>query len=582
MSKQKQKQNQKQKSHTLTFDGFRGMDYRLMRTNNQVAADTFNFRILSNGSLEKRPGYRILADLGNTIRAFYTSMANGRSVIYVLVKSSFYSVDLFTGNKSLLGTVTTTSGNACIFSFNSVLYLMDGVDCYVYRGNGLSLVGGYVPLIGKDWTNNYVGEPYEPKNILTRRARISYVVSHDAPSIFMCTGEPVESVQAVYRNGILLDPADYYIDEEFETINVKGSDAGDRLEIYMTMKNSSAELLSFFLSCTRSIMFGGTNNHRLFFWGGRDSARIFCTSYVTAAQKAASAKHNVANNDFYVPEGYQFSVGSGGAAVQGCACHYDRLLIFTETDTWMATHNASGLDEFSLTPINLEIGCAAPDGVASVGNHPISLGRHSLYQWYQESDVINRCNARRVSEEIDGFLLPQDYANSALYYNLYQNELWFYNKETGVVWIRNLSNGYWYQFFGIYADRFFDADGRVGFVKGSLLYVFDDTRYYDQDSPTTTQSIHASYSVFSDFGTDDSKNLARLSLHCETGGGEMYFAFLEDGVKDLFYPLFSNVPPTYLQINQRITSGRFRFGKITLSAPGGGRPIVHSMTLQTR
>ncbi len=574
---------QPNKKPTLSLDGFRGVDHRADHKDGRVASDLINFRIREDGSLEKRPGYRLLADLGGPVRAFFTRNAEGKEIAYALVQSTLYAVDLLTGEKSVLGTVATHDGDACFFFYKSLLYLMDEKDIYIYENGTLSPAVGYVPLIGKDWVNDYVGEPYEPKNILTRRARISYVVSESRPSIFMCTGEPVESVDIVYRNGVLVDPEDYYIDEGFQTINVIGSDKGDRLEIYMTMKNGHEERRKLFLTSNRSTVFGGMEDYRLFFWDCDDPSLIFCSSFVPREQVLSSARYGGNGNDIYIPVGYEFRVGAVEHRIQGCASHYERLLIFTENDTWMASSDVSGVSELSLSAINTEIGCAPLDGVAAVGNTPISIGRNSLYQWHQESDLPDRCNAKRMSEAIDGLFSLPDYRNSGLYYDRYRNELWFFNRETGVVWIRNLTCQDWFRFTGIFADQLFDAGGQVGFLREGALYVFDDTAYTDWRSDGDSAPIEAKYvGALTDFDCPDKKNLSALTLRGDGGGGSLFLTFSEDGEREVSYPLFEGETASHLVLKKRLSSGRFRYGRLTLTAPNEGRPVIHSLTLHTR
>ena len=569
-------------SPSLILDGFRGVDHRFTHTDGQVAADLINFRIRDDRSLEKRPGFRFLADLGSPIRAFYKVISGGEECAYILAGNTVYSVNLVTGDKTVLGTVETDSGSGCFFFCNNVPYLSDGLDLYLYNGTEFLPAEGYVPLIGKDWENDFVGEPYEPMNILTRRVRISYRVSTETPSIFMCAGRPIESVQAVYRNGIAVDPEQYYIDELFQSVNVKGTRPGDQLEIYLTFVSACEELRQLFLSAKNAILFGGTNNHRLFFWGCDDPSVMFCSAYVSNEQLAASSLHNDSANDLYIPAGYEFRMGAMGHPIQGCACHYDRLLIFTECDAWMASADASGLEEFSLTVINTELGCASRDGVAAVGNYPVTLGRHSVYQWRQESDVPDRCNADRISQEIDGILSPEEYVQSGLYYAPYQNELWFYNRNSGTVWVRNLSGGNWYRFTGIHADQFFDAGGAVGFYRGSGLYVFDDSLDSDRVSETDLRPISASYvGSLADFGTETYKNLAAVTLWGD-GSGALSMAFEREGGKEAEVLLLEQEAPAHRIRRKRISSGRFRYGRIKLSAPPGGRQVIHRLSLHTR
>ena len=71
--------NQKRNNLSVSFDGFRGIDCRRNHTGETVASDVVNFRIRSDGSLEKRNGYRLLTDMEGVIRAFHSEAANGRA-----------------------------------------------------------------------------------------------------------------------------------------------------------------------------------------------------------------------------------------------------------------------------------------------------------------------------------------------------------------------------------------------------------------------------------------------------------------------------------------------------------------------
>ncbi len=574
------KSNQKP---TLSLKGFRGVDRRANHTDGGVASDLVNFRIRTDGSLEKRYGFRLLTALGAPIRAFYKKISEGEEIGYALAGNTLFAVNLLTADKEILGTVATSSGKACIFFYKSLLYLLDEQSIYVLENGSLSSVDGYVPLIGKDWPNDYVGEPYEPRNILTRRARISYVVSNTSPSIFMCTGEPVESVDAVWRNGVLLPPENYYIDEGFQTVNVLGTGKGDRLEIYLTMKSHHEDLRRLLLTATRSTLFGGLENYRLFFWGCDDPSMIFCTSFVPKDQALSSSRHGGNANDLYFPAGYEFHVGAEEHRIQGCVPHYDRLLIFTENDTWMAKADVSGFSELSLTAINNEIGCASFDGVASVGNDPISVGKNSLYRWHQQADIPDRCNALRVSEEIDSALTLDKYRNTGLYYDRHRDELWFFHRESGEAWICNLSARNWFRFTGIYAEQMFDAGGEVGFLRDQAIFVFEKTAYTDWKSGGGQAYIEARYTgALTDFGSPDCKNLSQLIMRGDVGGGPLYLFFLIDQKKELSYLLFPKGHTPHFTLRKRLSSPRFRYGRVSILAPDIGRPVIHGMTLHTR
>ena len=571
----------KQKNFSVDFNGFGGIDCQASHSGKPVASDIVNFRIRADGSLEKRYGYRLLTDVGGTIRAFHSTLLDGAYIGYVLAGNTFSILDFSTGALSAVGTVGTDQGKACLFYYDGELYLSDSQTLYRYRDGALTQAVGYVPLVGKDWPNDEVGEPFEPRNLLNRHARISYVIG-EIPTIFLCTQYPVESVQAVYVNGIQISEERYSIDTKFTTVNVLDLAAGDRVEVHLTYaENENATLLSEFLSCQRSILFGTSTNNRLFFWDGDRSHTVFCSSHVSSTDLAASQRHFPDSDGLYLPRGHEFRVGDGRYQLQGATRHYDRLLLFTEGDAWMAKHDTSGQEEFPTVSINSDIGCASKNGVILTENTPITLGQHTVWQWTDETDEMSRCNASSLSAAIDAKLSKEEFTRSGLHFNRAERELWLHDPVTGNVWIYNFINRAWYRFSGIYADRLFDADGTVGFVRRQKIYLFDRSAVRDYDDDGAGRAIHAQYvSGLLDFGTERMKNLSCLVLRGDMDGGTLTVAVSGNGIRQESCILAGGGEHTVLR--RRLPSGRFRYASVRLSAYGDERQVIHSLTLHTR
>jgi hypothetical protein len=140
------------------------------------------------------------------------------------------------------------------------------------REDGASYPHGYVPLVGKDWSDGVVGEPYEARNLLTSRARISYLMS-ELPSSVICTDAPIGSIQAVIRNGEVLPESGYTVGSTRTTVTVKDSSAGDRITLYFTYRDST-DGVSDLMSCTHAEVFGGAFGSRPFLWGGEDGTLV--------------------------------------------------------------------------------------------------------------------------------------------------------------------------------------------------------------------------------------------------------------------------------------------------------------------
>ncbi len=579
-------QKPKQNKPSVVFNGFGGIDSRAGHTDINHAKNIVNFRIGEDGSLEKRFGYRFLTDLGGTLRSFITGMINGTFRGYALTDNTLYAVDLTNGEKTVLGTVNTSVGPACLFFYSGTLFLMDGEAIYSYANGSFRSCVGYVPLIGKDWACNEAGEPYEPKNILNRHVRISYIVD-DPPSPFLYTGSGVASIEAVYRNGILMDPENYAFDSFLNVIHITSTSyfAGDRLEVHFTYESGEEEEFARFVQNTDAILFGTSNNNRLFFWGPSQGSTMFCSAYVSQNDLKESQKHYPDSNELYIPEMFSFTVGDGSADIQGALRHYDRLLIFTDRDAWMASADASGREEFPSSGINSDIGCGSYRGIAMAQNSPITVGRNTVWRWTNETAEFSKCNAYSISRPIDSKIPPEAFASMSVYYNARYNELWLSRPHEGIIYICNLSSNNWYSYNGIYGDHFFDADGITGFLQGSKLFLLDPS--LNEDHNENGESIpYSAYfeSLPLDFGTEKKKNLSRLILSADFDGGELTVTVSAPNTADVVCSISDQQVgnDSHCIVDRRLNSGRFRHATLRIQADGSSRPVIHTMELQTR
>lgn len=574
--------NQRTKSSpTLSFDGFGGVDKTRGHSDPASAAEILNFRVRKDGSLQKRCGYRLLADVGAPIRSHWSGKMGGQSYLFLSTDDTVLSVDPVSGELRTVAPLPTPSEAAVFFFYRNALYLLNGERFYRVTEDALTEVNGYVPLLGKDWNNRAVGEIYEPRNILTRRARISYIISSPV-SMFLALPDELESVERVEINGEEIDPERYRYDTNFKTVNVTELNADDRVTIYVTFANGYPRLFRELCSCRFSTTFGGPTSNRLFFWGGEASTTMFSSAYVRQERVEEAQRYDPDCSPLYFPPGFEFTVGEGRHPVQGAQRHYDRLLIFTEGDTWIANSESSGLDDFPTFGINACIGCASPHGTALAENDPVTVGEYAVWQWSGETDRLSERNAIRLSDAIDPLLAPVDYLTAQLYYNRRENELWMNLPLRDEVWICQLGRRQWYRFGGIRADLFFDLGSDVAFLREDKVFVFDETLSADLETPTEEKPILASYvSTVSDFGTEEKKNLSRLTLRGDLGGATLTLTFSANGIEDVECVL-SGRGGTHDVLERRLSSGSFRCGSVRITSEDDRRPVIHSLILSTR
>ena len=567
----------------LTLDGFRGINRRA-KHDEPYASDIVNFRIRSDGSLEKRCGYRPLVSLRKTPRAWIVSSENGTPMGYALLDDEVVSVDLSTGAISNLGFVNTEDGPACFFFDRGTLYLTDGEDLYAYDAEDFVPCYGYVPLLGKDWKNNEVGPIHEPKNVLNRHVRITYRIA-DPPSGFLCVGEPIESVEAVYQNGRLLSADEYYIDDACNSVNVYTQPLeGYCLTVYVTLKADLSQKKDLLCQATNALLFGDADNHRLFLWGMEDyPATVFCSDFVSEKDLEESKKHYPKSDLAYFPKGFDFVVGDGKHKLQNAVRQQDRLLFFTEGEAWMSQADTSGAKDFPTVCVHPSIGCATDGGATLAGNDPVSVGDFTVWRWEKDSDHTGGYHGVSLSAPIDESIDPQEYSKLRVFYDFRENELWLFHPQSGNIRICHLPSGNWYRFEGISADCFFHAKDTTGFRKGNELYLFDRTLKEDQKSDGSTVPIHAVYqSGFLDFGTAERKNLSHLALLGDTDGGTVSVSFHGDECATVSCELSAeDTEPPHILL-RRIASGRFRTASFTLNAPDGCRQVIRRLELYTR
>ena len=575
--------SEKKKTKKVALAGFGGVDHTGRHCDVFSARNIENFRILNDGSLEKRSGYRPIAYLGYPIRAVYGCNVSGEYKLFVLIADSVYTIDSEGHISPSIGSVGTVEGSACFFFFRQRLYLIDGEEFYEYTGEGFTAVSGYVPLVAKDWTNSLIGEVNEPRNILTRHARATYIIS-DPPSVFMCVGEPVESVEAVYVNDALMPEDVYSISDRFNTINVKGLYAGDRVEIHFTYRNGFDALFKRLCASTSSALFGGIGSNRLFLCGSSGSGTVFCTKNVSAADLAASQAHYPESGSLYFPIGYEFDAGDGIAQVQAIVRQYERLVIFTENDVWMVTPDEEGGDIASTTSVNGRIGCPASMGAALSDNQPVSIGYRSVFSWSTGSS--SKCDAVNISHPIDSELGEEFLRSCGIFYDVTRNELWLYSKVLPLIWIYNTSRKAWYKFTGIRADYVLDLNGSVAFIKDGCLYLFDNGCDRDTDLIDGTEVAHAVTAVYStnhsDLGAFGNKNLSAIILSADLGDEELSVDIEAYPDRMREYTVYSSDAGDHSDIRLRCPMERLDRASVSITACGLGRPKIHSLTLETR
>ncbi|MBO5416934.1 MAG: hypothetical protein J6A83_09950 [Clostridia bacterium] len=567
---------------SFEYQGFEGIDRGSPAGGGGGATDILNYRILSDGSLQKRREYRYLSGFSEPVRAFLSGETNGSFAAYALAGNKLYSVDMSSGEQTEIAEVGTSEGGASLFFYMNRLYIADGADIYMLGDSGIVPVMGYVPLLGDNWGSTYPGKINEPLNTLNPRARITYTVT-DENSIFLSTLYKPFALDRLYHNGEEVAPEDYLLDERLCTISMAGLKIGDRLEAHLIFDRPVTERERV-VTNTQACVFGGISNSRVFMWNGEKKNLMFCTRVTTAESLRESVRIYGDNGDLYFPLDYEFTVGDGRYGISTVGRHLDRLLIFTEGETWMADSDSCGVEDFPVMRINTDNGCRVRYGVARCGNDPVNVGREHIMRLTSNTDELEDCNAYVISHGIAELLPKGFFENASVYEDKRHGEVLFSGGENGDGRVFVYGNGgkSWYIYDNIPARLFFEAPDGLGFLSKDKLYIFDDSLSEDIGEDGEARKISAYYEgQLLDFGYPfESKRLMRSDLRADTEGENVKISLVSD--KGIGESALISGERGISSHSIRMNCGRFTDLKMRISSSADAAQRIYALTLTVK
>ncbi len=550
------------------------------------ASDCANFRILPDGSLEKREGYVPLMTLRKEPRAFWSGFFDGEETTLALMGDGVYKVDFENSSETLIGRIETSEGGAEFFFCDGRLFLSDGKEFYVYDGAEFNAAYGYIPLYAVNLSEKGEGAIYEDINYLSDMVRLHFSISSAVNKLhteLKCT----EIISAVCEGREYADKME--ITDEGKTLSCIGSllfTSGS--QIYVTVRLAPEEISRERLtSCRRGTAYGGSDDARMLLYCGTDPSEVFVSKRVSAIALSESRVANPEAEPFYFPHCDVIRVSYGRYPVTGLCRHYDRLLVFTTNETWLCDLTKKDTDYPYIIPMNSGVGCLSERGAVLGGNNPYTLSEGGIYRWETGDDERDECNAFCISGAINAMLSPSFFRHGSAYYNRAENELWFADtdSEEQNVFVYLPDSGKWFRFSGIPADFFFSYGGRTAMIYGKYVFVFDIESNYDVGAGGgVREEIYAFYeSNTYDFDIPEySKHLKRVLAKAECAGDSLTLEFLCDrgGRKLIAIEDSGSDSVKYKSaLDAKIDIGRFKSMHYRIEAAGNGRAKVSSLTL---
>ena len=265
--------------------------------------------------------------------------------------------------------------------------------------------------------------------------------------------------------------------------------------------------------------------------------------------------------------------------------HYDRMLIFTEDDTWMVAEPAADGEPLNAIAVNSGYGCTSDYGALMLGNDPISVSDGAILKWTSDTDELNECNAYSISQEIEARLDASFFENAVIFADKKSGELYFSDptNDDGTLWIYSSRAKTWYKYDGIGAEFLLDINGKIAFSKENTLYIFEDSAEADVLATGEEREIKAYFeSLPQDFSSaENTKRLCGMSLDAQMEDSSLCVEYISKG-KVIASSKTCADGSCEKHEKRRLNSPRFNCLSLRLTSEGKGKVKIYSTGVWTK
>ena len=552
---------------TLKISSFGGIrDHAGLTSEN--AYDMRNFRILSDGSLEKRCGFSKRYSLGGAVRGIWEGTLSGETYFFAVAGAQIYRLGPDDTSPQAIYTLPTTAGNVSFAFYRENLYLLDGQTLLIFRASSQSftVAEGYTPLYGQNWHPTELGEINEPLNLIQNKIRIHYLNTNGS-TVFNLpfTTEKISSVKINGSSTTLYSFTPY---TSSFTIPSSLATVGS-VEVTAT-PDSIFSRRATVLEAANAVVYQ-TPHHQVFMsFGDSLGYSIYRSAVVTDEMLDACLLSCASADPLYIPKDHAFSVGSTQHPVRALCQYEDQMLVFNDENVWTIRYTGNETEDAEILPLRSGLGCASEKGVGMCGEFPVAISESGIVQLEFSSGNSDFCQTELISGEIEKRFDSTFLTRAILFWHRAKNELWLRDPldTEGLVWIRDMERKLWFSFDGIHANRFFETDGSVGFsTDDGNIFVFDET--LDTDNGVAVSAYYQSH--FLGFSKPEfAKRAIRLSL-CSQTKGSTVTALVETERAEKSFALNGKNSDAPSFFDRRLAIGRFRFLRFRLSADGAAR-----------
>ena len=532
-----------------------------------------NFRIASDGSLEKRTGTKTLFDMGTRIRGLWQGSLDGKD--YLVAVAGNYTYVRLPGSDELTqkNRLNTSTGKVSFAVYRQTLLLFDGNSVYRFATsiNTFIFTYGYAPLYGDGWHPIQKGPVNEQLNALSARIRIRYDNSVGSTEFFLPFA--AQTINRVEVDGTVVTPT---FTARTNTFTIPQQYAHGTLTVSLTLI-SSYDHREMVAELPYSFLYAGSRE-TLLVYGGASSCQLAYTAPVSDEQLAESNRFFSTSTEIplYFPLDHFFSLADAAHPIHAVFRDRDRAIAMNDRFTWALEFSGDQLISY---PLEGGIGCASSGGVAICGGHPVIVQAGGVFRLKFPSGESDVCVAESISQEITELIPASVLQNGILAWFPGRDELWLRDPlegEEGLVWVYKRQRKEWYCFDGLFISDFYELDGTVGFttINGKILLP-DETSYTDSGTPITAAYL----SHFFALSTPETTKRALRTTVCADTGGQQLLIITETDTRSRPFTVQSTEPgiPKFFEAN--INLGRFRFLRFALRLSGNSPARIYRLSI---
>ncbi len=562
--------NKNVQKQSAVFENFHGMDTSAPFASG-VCRRLENFRVRSDGSLEKREGYRNLATLPAIARAAYSYADGGEEVLLVVAGSYLCRIRKSDGALQTSSAFITSEGHAMFFEYKDALYIMDGERVYRYDGGATATeVDPYIPLMAKEWradTKN-PGTSTTELNLMSRLGLYIFVqadlyVEKTFRTLYF--DRPIIGVERLLVGDSEYTEADFTYASDRKSIQMKNWTETNCEPIYAYVILAEEAPL---LAAMRAFRFESILTSELFFYGTSNPSVLYLAE--KSVDYTASQMPDKPSCPLYFKETAAYTF-DGNRNIHTLMRVGGRMLAFSDHDICISKSELGLGSQLNFVTLCDVVGCAGEGVLLLDDTELLTVDTGGIYRVTFDPSLKEDCRLKLLSSPICEALGARFYSGTRLCFMRTEREIWFTDPSgRGEVFVYRLDEGVWYVFSGIRADILLDFFGDIAFADGVFVNVFDREAKADH-AAYGTLAIHGKLeTAYFDFGAPEKdKRLSGFLAVADLDGGE-----LEVRVSDGGYLAEFSLSGDSLVLESDLRSGRFRYATLRLTATGEARQRI--------